>query len=186
MATSEKTMKSIPVLLSVLAAAIFASCSREDKVAPRALDDQNRSTRQAAPQKPPVVPSVQENQNWAILAKTDFFQGIWQPSESVVSHAIHDARQYLEKLKKTTSSDDERKKIGEILAGWDKYLCQVVGHTKNGKKLIHLNFFPKRTIAEDLGKDWRRRYIMVDDGGAEVGNSSIRKRRCGPGIGRDR
>jgi hypothetical protein len=43
------TSKGIPILLFALAGAVFASCSREDTVASRA----------------------NENQDWAILTKTD-------------------------------------------------------------------------------------------------------------------
>ncbi len=160
-------MKSIPILLFALAGAIFASCSREEPAAPRGKEDQNRNTSEATLQKPPVATSARENQNWTILSETDVrnsasvrdstFQGIWQPSESDVLRAINEARLYLEKRKKTASSDYERKRIGDALARWDKYLCQAIGHTKEGKKLIHLNFFinvfPRETF------DWRHGYI---------------------------
>jgi hypothetical protein len=163
----EKTMKSIPILLSVLAGTIFASCSREDVVAPRVSENQNRSTSQAAPEKPPVAPPRDEIRNWAIFAKADLsdegnnpyeLHGVWQPSDSDVFRVIQEARLHLERLKNTTSSDYDRERIGKVLAGWYKYACQVVGHTKHGKKLIHLSFFPVTQIdymQERWSKDWR-------------------------------
>jgi hypothetical protein len=150
-------MKSIPILLAVLVCAIFASCSRENAAAPRA----------------------NANQKWVILTEADIFgdeycdqlRGIWQPSESEVLRAIHDVRPYLERLKKTPSADKGdasaeiiRGRIGEILSNWDKYLCQAVGHTKDGKKLIHLNFF--RPDEDGFPTWWREHYVYADDGGA--------------------
>jgi hypothetical protein len=116
-----------------------------------------------------MAANVPADQSWVILTKTDLpkFQAIWEPSESDVPRIIHDARPYLEKLMKTTYSDFERERITQILPKWDKYVCQVVGHTENGKKLIHLNFLPKNGIWDHGSTDWRHQYIAVDDGGAD-------------------
>ncbi len=189
------TTKIAPILLFSLAIAVFASCAREEPVASPAQENQvsssdDRTTQNTSAE--PVDSSIQKKLNWVILTKTDLsnegstgFQGIWQPSEADMHRVIQEARLYLEKLKKTTSSDDERENIGKILAGWDKYLCQAVGHTRNGKKLIHLNFFPNERASEEWKKqmkeivskvrnkqlpndvlDWRHCYVVVCDGGA--------------------
>jgi hypothetical protein len=84
-----------------------------------------------------------------------------------VPRIIQEARRYLETLKKTTSSDFERERIAQILPKWDTYACQVVGHTEHGKKLIHLNFFPKNRTSEKYFSDWRNQFIVVDDGGSD-------------------
>jgi hypothetical protein len=126
------------------------------------------------PQKPPAAPIAKENPVWVILTKTDLsdkrtneFQGIWQPSESDIPHILQEARAHLEKLKKT-SSEYERGRIATILSGWDKSACQVVGHVKDGKKLVHLNFFPKDFPKDDEDcSGWQHRYIVVFDGGAD-------------------
>jgi hypothetical protein len=170
--------KRIPILFALLAGTMFASCSRENSVAPAANDDQNRGTSQATPQKPSGADPTEERK-WAILTKADFpdedsnpydFKGIWEPSQSEVVAAIQAIRPYLAKQKKAPSpatgqvpADGGRKKIDDIVGNWDKYVCQAVGHTKSGKKLIHLNFFPKEDVGDST--NWLHRYVYGDDGG---------------------
>ena len=144
-------MKSIPILLFALAGATFISCTRKDSDS-----------------------GTEEDQTWAILAKddlsdddSDLFQQIWEPSQSDVPRAIQATRLYLENLKKTTSSDSQREKITEILGGWDRYLCQAIGHVKDGKKLIHLNFFAKEDVSEEDFTTWQHHYIAGSNGGTE-------------------
>jgi len=150
-------VKNTSILLLVFAALISVSCTSGN----------------------PLVSGTQENQNWVILAKTDFsqecgFEGIWEPPKSEVPHIIQETRLYLKKLEKTISEDSEREKIREILAKWDDYKCQVVGHNKDGKRLVHLNFIipqklpdiPQNNLSEKFNSDWRHYYIVVCDGGA--------------------
>jgi hypothetical protein len=113
------------------------------------------------------VPQPAVNQNWAILSKSDLngFEGVWEPSESDVPALIQGARKYLEELRKT-ASPHKRAQLAEVLAAWDEYVCQVVGHTKDGKKLIRLNFLRIRRGEEETFKNWRNKYTVVDDGGS--------------------
>jgi hypothetical protein len=170
-------IKSTPILFTLLVGAVLASCSRDVAVAPPEQKTQNRSTSQASPKKPSAAPITPENRKWVILSKRDYsnspsyedLQGIWQPSESDVPNAIHEARLYLEKLKKKkTASAKERKIIGEVLVAWDDYACQAIGHTRAGKKMICLSFFPKSETSGSIrhGEDWRHYFIAVQDGGA--------------------
>jgi hypothetical protein len=142
-------MKSIPILLMALAGLIGASCAREDH----------------------AVSQLSEHQDWAVLTDSDLskreceifcFQKRWNPSESDVPYVLQQARLYVETRNKTSSSSDDREKIAGILARWDKYACQVIGYTKDGKKLIRLNFF----VPEKEFRNWRHRYVVVADGGA--------------------
>jgi hypothetical protein len=170
--------KTAAILLLALTCAVFASCSRDDAIAPRANEDQDRSTSEATPQEPPVGTQPQQNENWTILTKSDLaaqgytedLEGMWQPSESDVPRAIREARPYLEKLKKTTSSKMERVKADAVLsADWDRYYaCQAYGCTKDGRKLICLSFFPKGLISrsKEEGVDWRHQFVAAIDGGA--------------------
>jgi hypothetical protein len=168
------TAKNIPILLFALAGAIFASCSHEGTVAPRAHEKRNTGTSQAIPRKPSVATPAEENRNWAILNEPDMrgipfplqLQGIWQPSESDVARVIQEARRHLEKLKKTAPTDYERRRTADILARWDEYLCQVIGHTEQGKRLVLLNFLSKEEVSQMRGSDWRHRYILIIDGGS--------------------
>jgi len=171
--------RTIPILLLTLTCATFVSCSRQDHVTPSDDGSQNRGASEATPQKPRVGTPAPENQNWTVLTKADllgdydgdYFQGIWQPSDSDVRQAIQEARPYLENLKKATSGDYERQRIEEVLAGWDQYECQVIGHTKDGRKLIFLSFFPKTDVEEATGQEsasrWRHHYHWVYDGGTD-------------------
>ena len=172
---SSMTARSIPILFALLAGTVCVSCSRDD-AAQKAGPGQTRTTSRATSQKP-VARNTDENQNWVILTEADLFgdeyaenlEGIWQPSESEVVRAIRDVRPYLRGLQKTVangakpSPESIEGRIGEILANWDKYLCQAVGHTKDGKKLIHLNFFRPE---EYDPLPWRNHYYFVFDGGA--------------------
>jgi hypothetical protein len=143
--------RTIAILLLALTCGGFVSCSEKDTVTPQPEENQNQGTSQAT------------LQNLVILSKTELrdsaFQGIWQPTESDVRRIIQEAHLCVEKLKKTASSNHERKQIGEVLATWDKYYCQAIGHTKDGKKLIHLNFFLHVFPDEMIGTDWRHYYI---------------------------
>jgi hypothetical protein len=117
------------------------------------------------------VPGETPEPRWAILAKVDNseFKGVWQPTEAQVRQSLKGVHSHLGKLKTTTSWKWEQEKIGEILVGWDKYVCQAVGYTVNGKKRIHLNYFPEYEtdgIHAD-NTDWRRDYMTVFDGGAD-------------------
>jgi hypothetical protein len=175
---SSMTMRSTPILFALLAGTVFVSCSREEPVAPRVRKDQDRNTSQTTSKRSSLAAPDQDGRRWAILSEADLakadggnhFRGVWQPSESEVPRIIQEARLYLGALKKTASSDDERKRIGEALAGWDHYLCQAVGHTKEGKRLIHLNFFldvfPREVLSEaEIG--WHHHYSeMFGDGAA--------------------
>jgi hypothetical protein len=163
--------RTIAILSLTLTCGGFVSCSRQDTVAPQPEVNQKQGTGQTTSQEPAAVPQSHEHRIFAILTKTDLvgsnFQGIWQPSDADTIRAIHDARLYLEKLKRTTSEEYERAKIGEVLSGWDTYACQVVGHTKDGRKLIHLSFFPITQIENLMARrsrDWQHSYIIVNDG----------------------
>jgi hypothetical protein len=116
------------------------------------------------------VPQPPTNQNWAILSKSDRgvkqFEGVWEPSESDVPALIQGVRKYLEELRKT-ASPHERADVADVVAAWDEYVCQVVGYTKDGKKLVRLNFVRIRRGDEEEFKDWRHRYIDVLDGGSD-------------------
>jgi hypothetical protein len=165
--TVRLSLKSLAVLLFALTCAAFVSCSRQETVSPSGNKSRDRSTDKAASDNPFIPSPMAENANWAILTKAELaddvnadlippFQGVWQPSQSDVRLAIHAARRYLEK-----------EQAKEILAKWDKYVCQAVGHTRNGKRLIHLNFFPRDEFL-GTGEDpmtWRHHYVVVDDGG---------------------
>jgi hypothetical protein len=142
------------ILLLGLTCGGFVSCSRMDTAAPHA--EKNQGTSEAT------------LQNWIILSDTDVrdspslddsdFNGLWQPSESDVGRVIQEARLHVEKLKKKASSDYDRKQIADILARWSRYYCQAIGHTKEGKKLIHLNSFIN-VLPREAWCDWRHRYI---------------------------
>jgi hypothetical protein len=134
--------KNMVVSLPVLISMVFASCARDN----------------------PSQPKAPADRNWVILAEAPLDAGleVWRPTESDVPRIIQDIRPYLEKERKTTDSDSMKEEIGKILAQWDQYACQVVGITRDGKKLVHFNFFPK----DEFG-DWRRHYIEVNDGGAD-------------------
>jgi hypothetical protein len=169
------TPKSLPLLFSVLACAMFASCAREDAADMQSGEDWSQSTSEASLQKPPAIPSASNNQNWTILSKADLlgkdsnpleFEGIWQPTDSDVLRALQLARPHLRKLKETALSPFERERSAEILASWNVYSCQAIGHTENGKKLIHMNFFDKEQLLGQGLDDWRHSYVMVSDGGA--------------------
>ncbi len=171
------TIRSITILFALLTGTICASCSREDTVAPPVREKRGGRAIETTPQNP-FVATPQGNHTWTILTKTDLLdeesnpydlQGIWEPSESEVVCAIHDVRPYLEKLKKAAdirkvSAETSQGRIGEILTNWDTYLCQAVGHVKDGKKLIHLNFF--RLEEDESPTGWRKHYYDACDGGA--------------------
>jgi hypothetical protein len=104
------------------------------------------------------------------------FQGVWQPSQSEVRAAIQRAREHMvaeraeaERTRKDGRGNGERGYSEEILAKWDKYVCQAVGHRKGGRKLIHLNFLPRDEFSNP-GQDpttWRHHYVVVFDGGTD-------------------
>jgi hypothetical protein len=185
--------KNTPVLLLVaLLCVCLASCSRQGPP-PVAGEGREHGTtkgtatdnpltsaaeiQDTAPDNPFVAPPDAENANWAILTKAGIadvsvydyddnsFQGIWQPSQSDVRLAIQQARLHLQKL--AAKENPAQQSAKEVLSKWDKYLCQAVGHTKDGRKLILLNFFPRAAVFGPDGKqmDWRHRYVEVSDGG---------------------
>jgi hypothetical protein len=140
-----------PIVLA-LSVPLFGGCSAKNQAPPHAVD-----------------------QNWAILNRNDLTHGApfpgcetWEPSDSNVPRIIHKAQLYLKELREKTRSDFQREEIPKILAQWDQYACQVVGYQKNGKRLIHFSFLPKRGTTEKGGLgSWRHRYYTVFDGGAD-------------------
>jgi hypothetical protein len=175
------------VLLSALACGVFASCSQKDTAGPSVADDQNRGTDEAASDNPFTSSPTAENANWATLTKADLtndvnadlippFKGVWQPSQSDVRLAIQGARRFLEREQaKEVPADQgarhrfEKDAAKEILTKWDKYVCQAVGHTRDSKRLIHLNFFPRKALSEEKEDPtaWRRHFFIVYDGGSD-------------------
>jgi len=185
--------RTISILLAALICTVLASCSHEEAGPSAKSQDGSRS--EAVVQKQlgdaPAQPSAtavseqktasaspaQQNENWTILNRSDlsnqfekdFLEGVWEPSESDVSRAIQGVRPCLEKLEKTTLPKRDRERIEDILAESDGYYaCQAYGQTKDGKKLIHLSFFPKsfiRSSKEIEGSDWRHDLQTAVDGG---------------------
>ena len=132
---------------------------------------------------------------WAIISappKEDIytqgsaiFQGMWSPEKSDVPAVINAAFAYLktytDAAENPNAGDPARpslkdyriQTVAEILAFQPKYACQIVGYTtKDGKKMIHLNFFPRleygftEFLPGTTELAWHTRYVEVMDGGS--------------------
>jgi len=59
--------------------------------------------------------------------------------------------------------------INQVLINRSIYACQIVGYEKDGRKMIHLNFFPKNEMTTrkpgTTEPYWHFRYVVVCDGG---------------------
>lgn len=72
--------------------------------------------------------------------------------------------------------DRDQRNIDRVLVNGPIYACQIIGYEENGKKKIHLNFFPKKefgiyqmpslTTPGTTEPRWHAHYVMVCDGGA--------------------
>lgn len=119
--------------------------------------------------------AIGEHQNWVVLRDATELNSTWIPAEAQIPGLMRGARVYLLQTLNRTSHDrpqDEiqqikseflRREIQEILSAWDHYVCQAVGHSKQGRKLIHLSFL--LPAAFEPGLDWRKEVVQVEDGG---------------------
>ncbi len=92
--------------------------------------------------------------------------GDWTPSKSDSKRALIAVEQYLKKpdLNKTLYSDDDEllENIGKIKKNITKYYVQIIGIRKNGKKIIHCNFF------FSVFPEWKYDEVVIKDGGFGV------------------
>lgn len=95
--------------------------------------------------------------NWTVLREALSFSGYWRCDEVEIAEAVAGSRMFLSQLKVEVTSEYRRREIEKILAHWDDYTCQVVCHTKNGRRMIHLNFVPR--------EEAKAEYVSVMDGG---------------------
>jgi hypothetical protein len=124
---------------------------------------------------------------WVILPddKKDEFltvvykEGRWMPTKEDIPGIINAAYKYVKEF----TGDPEGPKTGKSMSlYWQRIIseiiddrstegCQVVGYMKNGRKMIHLNFFPR--LEDDFTQFapgttepyWHTRYEVVNDGG---------------------
>ncbi len=94
---------------------------------------------------------------WTVLRQARWFSGYWKCDEAKIAEVVANSKSFLVQLSAETASEYQRREIEKILAHWDDFSCQVVCHTKNGKRMVHLNFFPR----------WKaeKEYLTVMDGG---------------------
>ena len=75
-------------------------------------------------------------------------------------------RDYLKQRYERGKAGYQQDELSYILGNWSSYACQVIGVTSyQGKKVIVLNFFPKRDI-NDWAADWKTNEVAVKGGGA--------------------
>jgi hypothetical protein len=115
---------------------------------------------------------------------TKGFNGRWSPEKKDIPALIEATFQYLWLYKEPKGDNplgislDEKmmqertnRDINEVLVDRPIYACQIVGYEKDGRKMIHLNFFPKDMdgfIDRKPGSSepyWHFRYVTVSDGG---------------------
>lgn len=124
-----------------------------------------------------TLSSSTAQEKWVVLSEAEEFNSIWTPREANIPELIRGAAVYLQQLANASSSDylhNEiqkmkseylKREIQDITSQWDDYVCQVIGYTKDEKRLIHLNFLlPASATKWDV--DWRKEFIQVNDGGA--------------------
>jgi len=110
------------------------------------------------------------------------FYGRWQPEMKDMPALIDAAYKHLwlysvPKDDKADWPEQNRKdyhnfeqwSLNQVLINRPIYACQIVGYEKDGRKRIHLNFFPKNEMtARKPGTTepmWHFRYVVVNDGG---------------------
>jgi hypothetical protein len=132
--------------------------------------------------------AAQDKTTWVILtsAREDLkgwpiFQGMWTPTREDIPTVIDAAFSYVREFEKEPREDPEKRSppmvryeqraCRRILGFRPNYACQVVGYTRSGKKMIHLNFFPRlmialtRALPGTTEPSWHSQYVWVLDGG---------------------
>lgn len=128
--------------------------------------------------------------NWVILPekadpddyRVTLFYGRWQPDKKDMPALIDAVYKYLWLYQvpnddKADWPEEDRRdyhrfeqwSLNQVLINRPIYACQVVGYEKDGRKRIHLNFFPKNEITSRKPGTtepwWHFRYVVVLDGG---------------------
>ena len=129
-----------------------------------------------------IMPMAPKPDDWVM---TNTFYGRWSPDGKDIPALIEATFEYLWLFDEPREKDEwaigedshtknrrtyEEKSAIQVLINRPIYACQVVGYEKDGRKMIHLNFFPKNEITtREPGTNepyWHFRYVQVMDGGA--------------------
>jgi hypothetical protein len=99
-------------------------------------------------------------QNRVILKSGD-----WIPSQAQVDAAYKSAQTFLQKP--IVPEPYYVGQVAEILKHRKEYRVQFIGIHRNGRKVVHCNFFPIRFTGEkqDDAAYWKREIVEVMDGG---------------------
>jgi len=91
-------------------------------------------------------------------------QSSWTPSSEQLKYALAATQTFLKTP--TGVSDRDKQEIQKILQNTKGYRVQAWGVIQDGKRRIHLNFFPAPpTSGEDHHSYWTKQQVMVCDGG---------------------
>lgn len=131
-----------------------------------------------------IMPMVPEPDDWVM---NNHFYSRWSPNKKDIPALIEATFEYLWLFKEPQEKDDsaigtdshaknrrtyEEKSVVQVLINRPIYACQIVGYEKDGRKMIHMNFFPKNEEWSTTRKPgtnepyWHFRYVQVMDGGA--------------------
>ena len=91
-------------------------------------------------------------------------QSTWTPSCEQLKSALTATHTFLKDP--TGVSDRDKQEIQKILQNTKGYRVQAWGVVQDGKRRIHLNFFPAPPASgEDHHSYWTKKQVMVCDGG---------------------
>jgi hypothetical protein len=99
-------------------------------------------------------------------------QSTWTPSSEQLKSALTATHTFLKDP--TGASDRDKQEIQKILQNTKGYRVQAWGVVQDGKRCIHLNFFPAPPASgEDHYSYWTKRQVMVCDGGFDYWEAEI-------------
>jgi hypothetical protein len=92
----------------------------------------------------------------------------WTPDANVVKKAEEELLGYLKERKSEALRKKDSIVVFDLLiANIHHQRRQYVGVIVEGKQLLHINFFPPVSQnGSDIYANWRKQYIVVDDGGS--------------------
>lgn len=91
-------------------------------------------------------------------------QSTWTPSSEQLKSVLIATQNFLNAP--TGVSDRDKHEIQKILQNTEGYRVQAWGIGQDGKRRIHLNFFPAPpALGEDPHSYWTKREVLVCDGG---------------------